>query len=111
MSDGWKDVYDRAMEDVKTALEARLAEVVDILKERDDGSRFAEQLHGEWTGINDAINTLRDHVLDSPEPEPCPTKEVYCLECSEAAEHHSYCDDARSASVYHAAPNIEGTPE
>ena len=29
-------------------------------------------------------------------------QERYCLECSEAAEHHSGCDEARSASVFHA---------
>ena len=69
MSDGWQDGYDRAMEDVKTALEARLAEVVDILKERDDGSRYAEQLHGEWTGINDAINILLTPSSSAPTPE------------------------------------------
>ena len=45
-------------DEVLAALETRLEEVKSILSERDDGSAYSHQIHGEWTGVNDAITSM-----------------------------------------------------
>ncbi len=44
--------------------------------------------------------------------EPVPSKPDYCFQCSEAAEHNSFCPRAGDASAYHyGAPTHEGGSE
>ena len=62
--------------------------LVATLKTSDEAKSLAQRLQDVLDGGNKADAALR---------------EIYCLECSEAAEHHSSCDYARSASVYHSA--------
>ena len=102
----------------KDATIARLTAERDALQEQHDGMDWwAKRFRGqrdEWIEAakivaqerNEAtaeLSELRARVGEK-------TRERYCLECSEAAEHHSDCDYARSASVYHSA-DLEGNAE
>ena len=83
VDDSQQDVY---------ALGFPLMDLIPILEQ------VAHDLYGYPTQatVTAELSELRARVGEN-------TRERYCLECSEAAEHHSSCDYARSASVYHSA--------